>query len=187
MTLPTQWPSRYQFWLRDRLTQYLITDVAEDDSSRAGLVKIGQLQEDYTRLRIAVEVHENDPDDDRDWHHNLIEENAQEDNRRFRQVIGGGRSYWNRRFCLMVHIFLDNLTREEATRIKGAVMHRIEQAIVDAQDCNGLTDSAGEVALEGAIVRENGQLAGDDTFPIWRYKAWIQYKTMRPRKNPPRP
>ena len=66
-------------------------------------------------------------------------------------------------------------------------MHRIEQAIVDAQDCNGLTDSAGEVALEGAIVRENGQLAGDDTFPIWRYKAWIQYKTMRPRKHPSHP
>ena len=44
-----------------------------------------------------------------------------------------------------------------------------------------------EVALEGAIVRENGQLAGDDTFPIWRYKVWIQYKTMRPRKNPPHP
>ena len=187
MTLPTQWPSLYQFWLRDRLTQYLITNVAEDDPSRAGLVKIGQLQEDYTRLRIAVEGHENDPDDDRDWHHNLLEENAPEDNRRFRQVIGGGRSYWNRRFSVMIHIFLDNITRDEATAIKGAVMHRIEQAIVDAQDCNGLKDTAGEMAFEGAIVREVGSLAGDDTFPIWRYKAWIQYKTMRPRRNPPQP
>jgi hypothetical protein len=49
---------------RDALEVALITNVAEDDLARAGVVQIGPIQDDPTpdEARISVTLHENDPD-----------------------------------------------------------------------------------------------------------------------------
>lgn len=175
------WPSEAIVRLRDRLADRLIDLIPADDPSRVSVVKLGQLQEDITKLRIAVEVHENDPDAEIQWHHNLVELRSQDDNRQFRGTIGSARTYWNRRFSLLIQIYLRNLNREEANAIKGQVMARVEQLLLDEPTLGGLTDSRGEQAINGQIVRESGILSGNSRLPFWRHKLWLQFLTTRPR------
>lgn len=182
------WPSLAVVWFKEALDHYLIETVDESDLSRASAVKIGQLQLDPSRLRISVEVHENDPDDEAHWQHNVIEESAAADNLKPRGTIGGTRAYWNRRFAFVVNIYLRGLDREEAGVIKGKVMARIEQMLLEHPQLDGVKDERGEVALNCYIKRENGILSGDNRLPIYRHKVWLQATTYRPRHFvPPTP
>lgn len=179
------WPSLALVWFKEALEHYLMDEVDEDDASRASIVKIGQLQLDPSRMKISVEVHENDPDDEVHWQHNVIEENSAADNLKPRATIGGTRAYWNRRFCLLVNIYMRGIDREEAGEIKGLVMARIEQMLLDHPQLDGIKDDRGEVALNCYIKRENGILSGNDRLPIYRHKLWLQATTYRPRYAPP--
>lgn len=181
------WPSLAVVWFKEALDHYLTDEVDESDPSRASAVKIGQLQLDPSRLRISVEVHENDPDDESNWQHNVIEESAAADNLRPRGTIGGTRAYWNRRFSFVVNIYLRGIDREEAGVIKGKVMARIEQMLLDHPQLDGIKDERGEVAFNCYIKRENGILSGDNRLPIYRHKVWLQATTYRPRHLSPTP
>jgi hypothetical protein len=81
-----------------------------------------------------------------------------------------------------VNIFLSGADRSTASAIKGAIMYRIEQMLLDCPDLEALQDSGGERAFHGRIVKENGFLGGDKRrTPIWRHKIWIEFQTIRRR------
>lgn len=185
------WPTMALKKLQVLLTQYLTTDVLESDESRAAMVKIGTLQADPIRLKVAVEIHENDPHGDIRWFHSRENLAANPLNpRRIRgPAIGNpGRSRWLRRFALFIHIFpspapddTEPMDRERASRIKGTVVSRIEQCLLDYPTLDGIMDDAGEHmdALPGFIMHENVVLSGDDRQPIYRVKLWLQFPTLR--------
>lgn len=182
LALPTWWPSEAKKFLRDYLEEYLIDRVDPADDTRAGIVVIGRYRDNPTKDRIVLEVHENDPDDaGGDWEHRVMMLNRNDDNPQYSNVIGRSRNRWYRRFTIKITIMLRGNNQEEADQIKGAVMHRIEQLLLDYPQLAGLTDSGGEVALEGHIVRETGQPSGDDRSPIWRHKLWLEILTNRSR------
>lgn len=183
------WPTMALQKIRDLLTQYLITDVADDDDALVGLVKIGTLQADPTKLKIAVEVHENDPHGDIRWYHTRQTRGRNEDDpeRVVGPVIGKpNRARMMRRFCLYVHLFPTGTTenpmdREKAGIIKGTIVSRIDQMLSDYPTLETIMDDFGEYmdGLPGTIMNENITLSGDDRQPIYRIKLWLQFPTIR--------
>lgn len=180
MALETYWPSLAIKALRSKLDEALITNIDPSDLARAGSVIIGTLQGNPIRQKIVVEVYENDPDDD-SWEHHAATVNRNDDNPTYRDVIGNSRNFWYRRFTLKITVFLRNDTRENAADIRGALVHRIEQVILDIPTIEGLVDDAGERALQGRIVKENGREGGAKDGPFWRSKLWLEFKTIRRR------
>ncbi len=101
----------------------LITNIAENDTARAGVVKIGPLQgePDPDVARISVEVHHNDPENiDGPWRDVI-------------QIVEiGGVVTWSRRFTVKIRCLLET-TREDldaSREIAAVIRDRAELAIL---------------------------------------------------------
>lgn len=176
----TLWTDMAVTAMHDLLEQYLITNVPAGDPAIAASVRYGPLQDDPIAERIWVEVYENDPEGG--WEHVQVTVNKDTDNPQYSDVIGRPRNVWNRRFLLRVNIFLENVDRETAIGIRGAVVERIEQMFLDHNTLDGLRDANGEYAINGRIVKQEGVQGGDRTdVNIWRGKLWVEFRTYRRR------
>ena len=114
------------------LTQKLITEISEDDPTRAGVVRMGPLQgdPDPDEAEISVALYNNNPDaivrggvssqSPSNWHDEIEE------------IEIGGVATWRRRFtikarCLLVN---DGESLAEANRIASVIRSRIEKTIL---------------------------------------------------------
>lgn len=177
------WPSLALITLRDLLTAALIDDIDGEDPARAGVVKIGSLQADPLRAVVSVEIHENDPEGENNWHHAVVNRLGNDENPGgLSHYVGSTRHRWLRRFTVRVLVFLRDSDREAAAAIKGTVIARIEQVLLRYPTLDGLIDDAGEYALSSVLRDMNTTLGGDNKTPIWRSKLWIQFLTTRPGK-----
>lgn len=145
------------------LQKALITDIAEEDPARAGVVKIGPLQgePEPDDARISVCIYENDPDDisGSEWQDNVL------------HVECGGVVTFERRFTIKGRMLLVN-TREAlaASRaIASTLKERIEIALLREQYV-GVTSGNEYVArgpLADAVVSSLRQGGGPpDAFDI---------------------
>ncbi len=112
-------------------TQKMITDIAEDDPTRAGVVKQGHLQGDPSKARISVEIHLNDPDVILDGVPSGFSENWHD---KVHEVEIPKTITYNRRFALKVRCLLANTQENlaEAQEISSTVRQRAEEAILSA-------------------------------------------------------
>jgi hypothetical protein len=127
--------------LRGELQKALIDDLAADDPTRAGVVKIGPLQGDPDPdiARISVTLHENDPESDIDADPNR-QERWQDD---VEETEVGGGITWSRKFTINARCLLEQ-TREdltEARKIASTVRSRIERTLLKIR-FSGLTDGS---------------------------------------------
>jgi len=181
MAMPTGWSTLAKKMLADGLQTYLIDDVDPSDPSIASEVVIGKFRENPTAKNV-IEIHENDPDEISDtWPHAAVTINRNDENPQYLDVIGGRRNVWMRRFTIKILVHLRGKTQIEADEIKSAILHRIENWILDHPRWDGLTDDGGESAVMTWINRENSSASGDDRTPIWRTKLWLETKTIRRR------
>lgn len=181
MAMPTGWTTLAKQLMQTGFTQYLITDVDPADESIVTEVVIGKSRKNPTAKNV-VEIHENDPDEISDtWPHAAVTVNRNDENPMYRDVIGRSRAVWMRRFTIKIIVHLRGKTQIEADEIKSAIVHRIENWILDNPNFGGLKDDGNEEAIMTWINRENSTASGDDRTPIWRTKLWIEVKTMRKR------
>ena len=116
--------------LQSELTQKLITDI--DDTSKAGVIKIGELQgePDPDVARISVTLFVNDPDQEIK---NSGIGNSPEawDDTIYETEIGGG-IMWKRRFTVKCRCLFTNTKEDAATSrsIATTLKQRIEQTIL---------------------------------------------------------
>lgn len=120
--------------VRDELERMLITEVPEGDPTRAGVVKLGNLdgEPDPDEARISITLHENDPDGFiggmvTAQHEKWIDEVDHEE-------LGGDYSAgtYRRRFTAKGRVLLD-ISREglaEAREIASTVRTRLEHALL---------------------------------------------------------
>lgn len=110
-------------YVQAQLEAALITNIDEDDTSRATVIKIGPLQgePDPDAARVSVEVHHNDPEDiDGKWRDKV-------------EIVEiGGVVTWTRRFTVKIRCLLES-TREgldEARAIAAVIRDRAELALL---------------------------------------------------------
>jgi len=165
------------------LTETLITNIPESDSSRAGLVQSGALQDDPQRYRISVMVHPNDRDNPGKWRDELLSSPRKEFRERllpkfFAEV--GGTIGWIRRFTIEIQCFYTKTgeEKEEARNDTYKVLSRIMATIQDRP--LRISDEMGETVIMGLVrwswVREGG---GPPRSYIWRGKVGVEYYTFR--------
>lgn len=187
MSLETYWPDLALNWLKENLETELFSGTFNQElnaalgnsdlDAPAGLVIRGSLQDNPTRAGVVVELYENDPDND-SWSHEIYQD-TRDGNRKYSDVFGRSRNYWNRRFTVSTRVFFRNSTREDASQIRGAINHRIEGLLLARATLDGLKDTGGETSQFGHIIRENGLEGGNKTNPFWRSKIWLEFRTLR--------
>jgi hypothetical protein len=142
-------------YTRNALEAALITNIAEDDVARAGVISIGPLQDEPTpdTARISATLHENDPDRlisgavtgmSDDWSDEVEE------------IEIGGAVTHIRRFTLKARCLLVN-TREDlnaARNIASTVRERCEVALFSLPFLNVLSGS--EYVSRGILSDEFG-------------------------------
>lgn len=139
-------------YVQAELTATMITAIAEDDPTLAGVVQQGPLQGKPAPdiARISVTIHENDPDRffdnpatamTTDWSDEVaILETS--------QVIT-----WRRRFTVKARCLLVRTkeTKAEARTIASAIRSRVEDTLQD-MDFTGITADSGEYVSRKAIA-----------------------------------
>lgn len=131
--------------IKDRLTDVLITQVADDDPAKVGAVKLGDLQgdPDPDDSRISVTLHENDPDNfisgaltnfSGDWSDEVEE------------IEVGGAITWRRRFTVKSRCLLERTQEnlDTARKIASTLRTRIEHLLP--------TISFGDIHVDGEYV-----------------------------------
>lgn len=160
--------------LRDRLVEVLIEGQPENEVTRAGLVKVGKLQDDPTETLINILIHEGRPDGDP---HVLNVDNERPDLSGPTYEIGGGGSAWYRnRFQVEFKLFFDgDYDRDESRRKANVVLSRTKQAIMTIDLHSLSTDSFGERAHMVSVYRHKiSEGGGEGTF-IWRGDISVEF------------
>jgi len=119
---------------RDELIKACVTNLDEDDPSRAGIVKIGFLQgdPDPDEARVSISIFPNDPDQEirgsgignspTSWEDNIVEEEV------------GGVLTWSRKFTIKARCLFTNGTEADdevlARSLAATVKARIERTIL---------------------------------------------------------
>jgi len=113
------------------LTTALITDIEEDDPTRAGLILQGpfQDQEDLERARIVIEIYENDPDK---FQRGAVTSmwGAWEDE--VAELECGGSMIWNRRYTVKARALMTT-TKEDvnsARLIASTLKDRVTRTLI---------------------------------------------------------
>ena len=161
------------------LQKTMIDDLLSTDSTRAGVVKKGDLQgePDPDVARISVTIHENDPDSiigggissmSDSWKDEVIE-----------VEVGGGRT-WSRKFTVKIRCLLDR-TRESlsiAQSIASTVKERLEEAILSDPFSN-IVDGGQYVArgpfadtFQSEMIQSGGPPDSYDYFIKVRFDVW---------------
>ena len=157
--------------------------VADDDPAKAGLVRIGQLQDDPTinlnliGSSITVVSMMGDHDDPDKWpnvvwggpgHEIRFDGPAYE--------IGGGEMWWRRFTTKLDQFWPDSYEREDARVQALEILSRAEHAI-KTSPVLGITDDYGESALQINVVYSRNLEEGGPGQFIWRAKIWWQVAT----------
>lgn len=140
------------FFLEDTLQEALIDEIPVEDTARAGIITLGQLQDDPEAYRISVEIYENDPDSvfkgnvsgtKQEWADEVVE-----------VEIGGNAATWARRFCVKARCLLTSTAESlpEARTVASTVKARIERALLRAE-WSGIEDDSEYVSMP--VIRES--------------------------------
>jgi hypothetical protein len=139
--------------LRDQIEEDLIAQIADDDPARAGVVKLGDLQgdPDPDTARIAITLHENDPDTFRSGSFTGMIGHWSDE---VEEVEIGGAITWKRRFSVKARCLLVNTKEDLATArdIASTVRTRLEASILRT-DFGGILVDNEYVSLP--VISEN--------------------------------
>lgn len=147
------------------LVEKLITDVPEDDISRAGLVRAGRLQDDPTRPRATLLVHPNDPQDE-GWRHELAKTDTGIEFATPWEV-GGGHLEWLRFTANLELFYMKSISRVAAQESASTLLTRARAALWSMAMPQGVSDfgeSAIKLVVCSSYIREGG---GPPDY-IWR-------------------
>lgn len=152
----------------DRLSERLITDTP--DSTQAGLIREGLLQDDPTDTQINLLIHPGD----KDWKHELYV--TQHGISSPYYEIGGG-STWMRRFTVEFQLFFDGEDDRSVARTKAHVVlsraeHALKTMTVPA-DQDDFGEAGFLIQVRDSYLEESG---GEGTF-IWRGEIRIEFMT----------
>lgn len=173
MPLPTSMSHQIITSVNAYLLEVLRTEIAANDSTRAGLVRVGLLQDSPIKTGITVLTYYNDPDDEAAWRHALVGESGGfiSGTHPLPFEVGGG-SMWYRRFTTKVEMyFLPGTTRALAEQLAAIISSRAEKAIIDAPIPQA-PDSFGEEALQYYLASSTNIEAGGIGQFIFHAKIW---------------
>jgi hypothetical protein len=165
--------------IRAALQKSMIDDIAVDDLTRAGLVKVGRFQDNPTTTGIFISIQGGDLDDP-NYRDGIITLDEM-DNIQFRmpaREIGGGEMWWRRgtiRFgCYYIK---EKLSEEDAADAAYTVYQRIQDTVngVYIKASSG-DETAQQIFLYGGTMFESG---GPPSSYIWRGKVLWQCLTER--------
>lgn len=120
-------------YLKAMLETALIAEIPTDDTSRAGIVTLGPLNDSPEDYRISVEIYENDPD-------SVFKGNVSGTKSEWADEIdevemGGGGTVWLRRYTVKARCLLTT-TKEDLTdarRVASVLKARMEKALLRAE------------------------------------------------------
>lgn len=168
--------------LRDHLESDLTLNVAEDNPTRAVLVKTGRFQDNPLEKNVSIAISGGDFEDP-SYLDGRVDNNAFDNLQIPDLVVGqiGGGTYWWRRGSINFQAFFVRQRLEEQIAMNYAYdfYGRLIQS-VETTSLNGLQDDYGEevfapVYVEGASFFESG---GSNQF-IWRGKLLWRVLTWR--------
>lgn len=168
---------------KDKLTADLITAIAEDDITRAGVVKIGELngEPDPDQARISVLIFPNDPEQEISGSGVGNSPEAWDD-RVLETEIGGGITY-SRKFTVKCRCLFENTGEDLDTSkaIASQVMQRILKSVLTTDLRTVVSD--GETVVRGAFgdhIRSSLLMSGGPPdsydyhiklrFEVWTYQ-----------------
>jgi hypothetical protein len=169
------------------LTAVCQTALAEDDPTRAGLVRAGRLQANPQTNVTSLLVHPHYPVAPEDWIHEEVREINRTHADYYEQygspIIGGnqeigGGSYWQRRGTVELEIFFTQKAYDRSTArdYANTIRRRVEYAINTATTPVGIQDTYGEfcqrVRAKKSWVLEGG---GSSKF-LWR--GWVFWEAL---------
>ncbi len=159
--------------LRDTLIDELIDGVPEDEVTRAGVVKVGKLQDDPTDTIINILVHTGRQDADP---HVLNTDPNRPDMGAPTYEIGGISAFYRNRYQVEFRLFFDgSYDRDESRRRANIVLSRTKWAIMRMSMRSLSRDSFGERAHMVSVykyrITEGG---GEGTF-IWRGDLDVEF------------
>lgn len=160
MTLPLSIMNMVMDQTRDWLSQKLITEVG--DESRAGLVKVGKLQDDPTVAITNIMIHTATKERPHQLNANMPNTGVYAPNYTTPEGVFRRRMF----SCELQFYFDGEFDRDEARRKANAILSRLEYALGDMP--LGFHDDFGEVAFmlqtQTSYIEEGG---GDGTY-IWK-------------------
>lgn len=168
--------------MKDHLESALIYNVAEDNPTRALLVKVGRMQENPIDINVTAAISGGDYEDP-DYLDGRID-NSKFDNLQiedlFASQIGGG-TYWWRRGSINIQCFFVRQRYKEDIAMNYAYdfLGRLIAA-VESVSLNGMKDEYGEEAFAPVYVEGNTffESGGSSQF-IWRGKLLWRVLTWR--------
>jgi hypothetical protein len=165
--------------VQEELERVLIDEIADDDDTAVGIVKLGPLDGDPEpdEARISITLHENDPD-------TFISgaltgmSGAWNDELEFAEI--GGSNTWKRKFSIK-GVFILETSQEalvDARRIASTVRTRIEQALPQI-DFSGIS-SNGEYVSSGIWASDVGSemIQGGGPPDSYAYYIKIRFAVM---------
>jgi len=163
--------------VNDHLTELLQDDVDTSDSTRAGLVRPGLLQDDPTRFKVSVMTFPNDPDADGQWRHEIVVPNANGAEHNPPPYELGGGEMWYRRFTVQLEMFFSTrITRDNARQLAAVIISRAERSVALAPVALGI-DEFGEEPLQTRVMSSTLTQGGGEGQFIWYGKIWFQVLT----------
>src|SRR5258706_1968766 len=170
-------------YLDDILLNTLQSEISQSDPTRAGLVRVGPLQDDPTRLRVNILTYNKEREDPEGWQHIDIQEGSPTHTKvdPSTSEIGGG-ELWYRRFTVELEIFFPPSIpdREESLRLATIILARAERTIQVSSAALG-PDDFGQICLLARVMKSNLTAAGGPGTEIYHVKLWVQALTEKER------
>lgn len=157
--------------------------LAEDEA--AGVIKIGNLQDDPEKNRNSITIHVGDADAPGSWDDNT---HARGDNALDRYAyqaeafeVGGG-SLWWRRFSVKYSFFFTRSKEDQrlAAVLASTTRARIEKAISLSGRIPGLTDDNGETAIKIVVVT-SGDVEGGGPPAAYIHRGKVRWQVQTGR------
>lgn len=152
------------------------TLINSNDETRAGLVRVGKLQQNPVIPVVSILTQANDPDSPDLWPHEIVKAPPTSESIIPAYQIGGGEMWW-RRFTTEIQQFWKTDTdRETALKYSSVVLSRAEKTI--STTLLGLIDDFGEGAGSVNVIRsKNIEGGGPPRNFIYRGRIWWQVLT----------
>lgn len=155
------------------------TALDANDETRAGVVKIGLLQDDPTRsvTGVSITTHLHDPDDDSGWRHAVVSgPGSTLGTNPPPYEIGGGEMWYRRYTTMLTQFFKSNVTATRSRELASIILSRAETAI-KRMSLPQEQDDFGEVALQVLIHSSVNVQSGGPGAYIYHGKIWFQVLT----------
>lgn len=163
--------------VNNHLTEILQDDVDTTDSTRAGLVRPGLLQDDPTRFKVIAMTFPNDPDADGQWRSEIVVPNGNGADYNPPPYELGGGEMWYRRFTVQLEMFFGaRIDRDTSRQLATVILSRAERSIALAPVALG-SDDFGEQGIQTRVMSSTLSQGGGDGQFIWYGKVWFQVLT----------